>query len=103
MPIPATKLVPMHAGKTALTGIKPTGTPHLGNLVGAIKPVLALSEHAARSYVFIADLHALNAVRDSRAVRQNTYEIAATFVALGVDTRHTLFFCQRTFPKFTRS
>lgn len=89
----------MYTGKTALTGIKPTGTPHLGNLVGAIRPVLALSKEAARSYVFIADLHALNAVRDSRAIAQSTYEIAATFLALGLDTDRTVFFRQSDIPE----
>lgn len=82
----------MYEGKTVLTGIKPTGTPHLGNMVGAVMPVIELSKQAERSYVFIADLHALNAVKDSKAIRQSTYEIAATFVALGLDTDKTVLF-----------
>lgn len=89
----------MYEGKTVLTGIKPTGTPHLGNMVGAVKPVIELSQQAGRSYVFIADLHALNAVRDSKAIKQNTYEIAATFLALGLDTSKTALFRQSDIPE----
>lgn len=89
----------MYAEKTVLTGIKPTGTPHLGNMVGAVKPVIELSRQARRSYVFIADLHALNAVRDSKAINRNTYEIAATFLALGLDTSKAALFRQSDIPE----
>ena len=50
--------------KTILTGVKPTGAPHIGNYIGAIRPALALAATHERSYLFIADYHALNAVRD---------------------------------------
>ena len=84
----------MYEDKIVLTGIKPTGTPHLGNLVGAIWPVIKMAAEARRSYVFIADLHALNAEKDPKAIKQSTYEIAASFVALGLDTDKTAFFRQ---------
>lgn len=84
----------MYEGKTVLTGIKPTGTPHLGNLIGAIKPTIHLSRQTKRSFVFVADLHALNSVRDSAALNNHTREIAATFMALGLDINKTLLFRQ---------
>ena len=51
----------MFEEKTILTGVKPTGTPHLGNYLGAIKPAIELGKKAARHYMFIADYHAINA------------------------------------------
>ena len=89
----------MFEDKTVLTGIKPTGTPHLGNLVGAIKPVIDMSNKASKSYIFIADLHALNAVRDSDLIKKWTNEVAATFLALGLDTQKTVFFRQSDVPE----
>jgi tryptophanyl-tRNA synthetase len=89
----------MYEGKRVLTGIKPTGTPHLGNLVGAIRPVIAMSHEAAESYVFIADLHALNTVRDSSLIEQWSKEIAATFLALGLNIDKTVFFRQSDVPE----
>ena len=85
--------------QTVLTGIKPTGTPHLGNLVGAIKPVVDLSHQAKRSYIFIADLHALNSSRDSQQIKTNTLEIAATFHALGLNSDKTALFRQSDIPE----
>ncbi len=89
----------MPGNKTVLTGIKPTGTPHLGNLVGAINPVIDLSNQAQRSYVFIADLHSLNTIRDSKFIRNNTHEIAATFLAMGLDLDRTVLFRQSDIPE----
>lgn len=84
----------MYSEKTALTGIKPTGTPHLGNMLGAINPVIDISNEAKKSYVFIADLHALNSVKDSKSILKNTYEVAASFLALGLDIEKTALFRQ---------
>ena len=84
----------MFADKTVLTGVKPTGTPHLGNLVGAIKPVIEMGNQADKAFIFIADLHALNAVRDSKLVEQWTNEVAATYMALGLDTDKAVLFRQ---------
>lgn len=62
--------------KIVLTGIKPTGMPHLGNYVGALKPLIEMS-HSNKTFMFIADLHALNFMRDAAELRRHTYEIAA--------------------------
>ncbi len=82
--------------KTVLTGIKPTGDVHLGNLLGAIRPAIEMSESTDydRSLYFIADAHALTSVRDPKAFKQYVYEIAATWIALGLDTRKSVFFKQ---------
>ena len=84
-----------------LTGIKPTGTPHLGNLVGAIMPVIKMANDpaAGQSFVFIANLHALNAVSDREEIAKHTREIAAIFLALGLDTDKTVFFRQSDVPE----
>ncbi len=79
--------------KTALTGIKPTATPHLGNYLGAIRPALKLSEGHNTAY-FIADYHALTTVRDPVAMRRHVYDVAATWLACGLDPRETIFFRQ---------
>ena len=79
--------------KIVLTGIKPTGMPHLGNYVGALKPLVELS-HTNKTFMFIADLHALNFMRDAAALRRHTYEIAAILVALGLDLKNAVLFRQ---------
>ena len=89
----------MFENKVALTGIKPTGTPHLGNLVGAIQPVLDMVDQASRSYVFVADLHSLNAIRDRKLIKSYTYEVTATFLALGLDTEKAMLFRQSDIPE----
>lgn len=72
--------------KTVLTGITTTGTPHLGNYVGAIKPAIDASRKGdADSYYFLADFHALIKCHDPELVQQSTLEIAATWLALGLD------------------
>ncbi|MCL2331578.1 MAG: tryptophan--tRNA ligase [Proteobacteria bacterium] len=84
-----------------LTGIKPTGTPHLGNLVGAIMPVINMANDASagQSFVFIADLHSLNAISDRAAIARHTREIAAIFLSLGLNTERTVFFRQSDVPE----
>ncbi|MCA9612699.1 MAG: tryptophan--tRNA ligase, partial [Myxococcales bacterium] len=79
--------------KTSLTGIKPTDTPHLGNYLGAIRPALKLSEQF-KSYYFIADYHAITTLRDPVALQQNVYDVAATWLACGLDPDRTVFFRQ---------
>lgn len=76
-----------------LTGIKPTGTPHLGNYVGALKPLIEMAK-TNKTYMFIADLHALNIIHDPKLIRQHTYEIAAMLVALGLDLNNAVLFRQ---------
>ena len=82
----------------ALTGIKPTGAPHIGNLLGAIRPALALTEKY-RGVYFIADYHALTTERDGKALRQATLQVAATWMALGLDTEAHVFFKQSDVPE----
>lgn len=79
--------------KIVLTGIKPTGMPHLGNYIGALKPLIEKS-HNHKTFMFIADLHALNSVHDATLIRQHTYEIAALMVALGLNLDNTVLFRQ---------
>ena len=86
-------------GKIILTGVKPTGAPHIGNYIGAIKPALALSLRHEKSYLFIADYHALNAVHDPKVLRQDTYEVAACFLSLGLDPNKTVFYRQSDIPE----
>ena len=79
--------------KIVLTGIKPTGMPHLGNYIGALKPLIERArEH--KTFMFIADLHALNSIQDAAQIKQHTYEIAAMMIALGLDTNNAVLFRQ---------
>lgn len=77
----------------SLTGIKPTGSPHLGNYLGMIRPALALSRRFRAMY-FIADYHALTAVSDPAKIRRRTDEIAAAWIALGLDPERVVFYRQ---------
>jgi len=84
--------------KIALTGIKPTGTPHVGNYLGAILPALELAKNY-RAFYFIADYHALTTVRDGQQLEDLTYEVAATWLALGLDHEKVTFFRQSDVPE----
>ncbi len=79
--------------KISLTGIKPTGNIHIGNYFGAIKPALALTEKYFGVY-FVADLHALNSNPDRAELQQLIYEVAASWMAFGLDTEKAIFFRQ---------
>ena len=86
--------------RTVLTGITTTGTPHLGNYVGAIKPCIQASHDPdVRSYYFLADFHSLVKNQDSERMRQSTLEIAATWLALGLDTERSVFYRQSDIPE----
>jgi len=88
--------------KTVLTGITTTGTPHLGNYVGAIKPAIAASHSEdQQSYYFLADYHALIKCQQPEMVHQSTLEIAATWLALGLDTEKAVFYRQSDVPEIT--
>jgi tryptophanyl-tRNA synthetase len=83
-----------------LTGITTTGTPHLGNYVGAIRPAIAASERAdVQSFYFLADFHALIKCHDPSLVHQSTREIAATWLALGLDVDNAIFYRQSDVPE----
>lgn len=83
-----------------LTGITTTGTPHLGNYVGAIRPAIQASQSAnVQSFYFLADFHALIKCQDPDLVHQSTREIAATWLALGLDTDNAIFYRQSDIPE----
>lgn len=83
-----------------LTGITTTGTPHLGNYVGAIRPAIQMSQRAdAESFFFLANFHALIKCHDPAQVEQSTREIAATWLALGLDTDNAVFYRQSDVPE----
>ncbi len=78
-----------------LTGIQATGTPHLGNLLGAIIPAIQLAKKENNeSFLFIANLHSLTQIKDPKELQNNTYEIAAAWLACGLDTSKTYFYRQ---------
>ena len=86
--------------RTVLTGITTTGTPHLGNYVGAIRPCIRASHDVdVQSYYFLADYHALVKNQDPQRMRQSTLEIAATWLALGLDTERAVFYRQSDVPE----
>ena len=86
--------------QTYLTGITTTGTPHLGNYVGAIRPAIAASKVADNDcYYFLADYHALINSQDPASIKQSRLEIAATWMAMGLDTEHSTFYRQSDIPE----
>ncbi len=90
------------AKQRILTGITTTGTPHLGNYVGAIRPAIAASrDESSESFFFLADYHALIKCQDPQLIRQSSREIAATWLALGLDTDKALFHRQSDIPEIT--
>lgn len=93
----------MFANKTILTGVKPTGTPHLGNYLGAIRPAIALGKQAleqgGKHYMFIADYHAINAEKDPAVLNQKMREIACIYLACGMNPEQTIFYRQSDVPE----
>lgn len=84
--------------KIALTGIKPTGMPHIGNYIGAIKPALKLIETCEARY-FIADYHALNANKDPKSLKSMIIEVAAAWLACGLDPQQAMIYRQSLVPE----
>lgn len=82
-----------------LTGIKPTGVPHVGNYVGAIRPALERAERSSESFFFIADLHALNQVQDPEEFNRLGYCVAATWLSSGLDPDKSHFYRQSDIPE----
>jgi len=83
-----------------LTGITTTGTPHIGNYVGAIRPGIAASRDPSKqNYYFLADLHALAKAEDPAKIHRSTLEIAASWLALGLDTSNAVFYRQSDIPE----
>ncbi|QTN37898.1 tryptophan--tRNA ligase [Cryomorphaceae bacterium] len=85
-----------------LTGVQATGIPHLGNILGAIEPAVELSKQDGNdTFLFIANMHSLTAIRDAALVRENTYSVAAAYLAFGYDTDRNTFYRQSDVPEVT--
>ena len=85
-----------------LTGITTTGTPHLGNYVGAILPAVRASQREdVKSFYFLADYHAIIKCQDPERIRRSTFEVAATWLAAGLDTDKVVFYRQTDIPEIT--
>lgn len=85
-----------------LTGIQSTGVPHLGNLLGAILPAISMGRTPGNdAFHFIADLHSFTTVRDPQALRENTYAVAAAWLACGLDVDRVTFYRQSDVPEVT--
>ena len=83
-----------------LTGVQSTGTPHLGNILGAILPAIQLSENPANdSFLFIADMHALTQIKDGNVLRENNRSTAAAWLACGLDNKKATFYRQSDVPE----
>ena len=86
-----------------LTGITPSGTPHLGNYAGMMRPAVAASRaHDVENYYFLADFHALIKCQDPERVNRSTLEIAASWLAIGLDPAHVTFYRQSDIPEITQ-
>ncbi len=85
-----------------LTGVQSTATPHLGNILGAILPAIQMSNgNAEDSFLFIADLHSLTQIKESKILKQNTLSTAAVWLAFGLDAEKTVFYKQSDVPQAT--
>ena len=85
-----------------LTGVQSTGTPHLGNLLGAILPAIEMANDPKNeAFLFIADMHSLTQIKDGKLLRENTYSTAATWLACGLDISKTVFYRQSDIPQVT--
>lgn len=78
-----------------LTGVQSTGTPHLGNILGAIQPAIEMANQPENdAFIFIADLHSLTQIKNADTMRNNTYSVAATWLAFGLDIEKVVFYRQ---------
>lgn len=85
-----------------LTGVQSTGTPHLGNILGAIAPAIQMANDSDNdSFIFIADLHSLTQIKNPKELHTNTLSVAATWLAFGLDTEKTVFYRQSDVPQTT--
>jgi len=85
-----------------LTGVQSTGTPHLGNILGAIAPAIQMANDSENdSFIFIADLHSLTQIKNPKELHTNTLSVAATWLAFGLDTEKTVFYRQSDVPQTT--
>lgn len=85
-----------------LTGVQSTGTPHLGNILGAILPAIEMSKNNENeSFLFIADMHSLTQIKNGKTLRENTYSTAAAWLACGLNIENTVFYRQSDIPQVT--
>ncbi len=85
-----------------LTGVQSTGTPHLGNLLGAIIPAIEMTNNSDdQSFLFIADLHSITQIKNGETLRQNTYSTASAWLACGLDVNKVTFYRQSDVPQTT--
>lgn len=89
----------MISEKRVLTGVKPTGKPHLGNYLGAIKPAIALGNTAKQHIMFIADYHAINAEKDVAVLNKMIKEVACIYLASGLNPSKSIFYRQSDIPE----
>ncbi len=83
-----------------LTGIQSTGTPHLGNLLGAILPAIEMANNRENdAFLFIADLHSLTQIKNGEEMRNNTYSVAAAWLACGLNPEKIVFYRQSDVPE----
>lgn len=83
-----------------LTGVQSTGTPHLGNLLGAILPAIEMANDPKNeTFLFIADLHSATQIKEAKTLKENTYSVAATWLACGLDTERVTFYKQSSVPQ----
>jgi len=85
-----------------LTGVQSTGTPHLGNLLGAIIPAIEMANDPKNeSFLFIANMHSLTQIKNGKELRENTYSTAASWLAFGLDVNKSVFYRQSDIPEVT--
>src|SRR5690606_21836573 len=85
-----------------LTGVQSTGTPHLGNLLGAILPAVKMANNSeSESFLFIANLHSATQIKNADLLRQNTLSVASTWLACGLNTQKTVFYRQSDVAQVT--
>ncbi len=84
--------------KSILTGVQPSGRPHIGNYFGAIAPAIDLANQYEKSIIFIADLHSLTTLQDKKALKDYTFDLALTYLACGLDPEKTILFKQSDVP-----
>lgn len=88
--------------KRVLTGIQSTGIPHLGNILGAVKPAIEMSNNPeSEAFLFIANMHSLTQIKDAATLRYNTHAVAATWLAFGLDIEKNTFYRQSDVPELS--
>lgn len=89
--------------KIILTGIQPTGNPHLGNILGVISPTIKLikKNSSLLAFILIADLHSLTNIKNTKKLKLNIYKIVATWLSLGLKIKNTIIYKQSSIPEIT--